>query len=235
MKRLVIMILAALLTFAVGVAVASFLRARQVQTVKQAQPQPPSQTLSSTSSLPEVAPIAYAEVSSIRAIDFPNFTYPGSTFGESPTYYPEKTFTLRKGNYGEWNYGVTLAEVSYGDVTGDNEEEAIVNFQENTDGSAGVNCVYIFTIENKRPKVLWTFQSGDRAHGGLQRIFARDGKLVLELYGKESSLENLSGTEETAYCCPESFTRTQYQWRERDFQRQGEMEVFPITDLASRP
>ena len=85
---------------------------------------------------------------SIRSIDFPNFTYPGSTYGEYETPYPEESFTLRNGKYGDWRSGMMLSKTLYGDVTGDGKEEAILVFVQQTDGNAAYNSVYVYTLEN---------------------------------------------------------------------------------------
>ncbi len=189
-----------------------------------------TQINSPPSPLPEEAPINYPESSSIRSIDFKNYIYPGSTYGEYDDYYPEQTFTLKNGKWGDWSYGMTLVNVLYGDVTGDGVEEAILNFNQDTEGSAGQNSVYIYTIEERRPKLLWAFTSGDRSEGGLRKVYAKGGKLVVELYGKETRIEGSSATsssEFTGMCCAKSITQTYYKWANGCFQQYGEQEVFP--------
>lgn len=183
-----------------------------------------------------VAQTNYREVQSIRSIDFTNFTYPGKTFGEYETPYPEQEFALRNREYGDWRYGLTMERTIYGDATGDGEEEAILVFSQNTDGSAANHSVYIYTLENKQPKLLWAFMTGDRANGGLRRVSAEGGRLVVELFGKETRIEEESAsytTEFSGLCCPESFTLTHYQWIEGRFQQVGEMDVQPNPAASS--
>lgn len=48
-------------------------------------------------------------------------------------------------------------------------------------GSGGDSCsaipyhVYIFTLENGKPEVIWDFDTGDRADGGLRQSTRRTG------------------------------------------------------------
>ncbi|HEY0404365.1 MAG TPA: hypothetical protein VGC89_01475 [Pyrinomonadaceae bacterium] len=227
MRKFIKQLAVASLAFVAGVSLASWPRVHRLRTIEGAGIRPDLKLDQLPVLRNDIAPISYPKFSSIRAVDFSNLTYPGSAFGNYEDYYPAQTFKLRGGKFGDWRYGLTLEKTLYADVTGDGEEDAIINFREETDGSAGQNCVYVFTIENRRLKALWSFESGDRAEGGLRSVYAEDGELVLELFGKETSVDNLNSAEPTALCCPASFTRTRYQWREGEFQRQGEMEVFP--------
>lgn len=64
--------------------------------------------------------------------------------------------------------------------------------------------------------------TGERAEGGLRKVYAENSELVIELYGKGVRVnENLYGTN-ASVCCPSSFTRTRYRWAEKYFVRRGE-------------
>jgi hypothetical protein len=219
-----------LLTFTAGVMLAS-LPFGGPHYVEAQRPGLSSMTLELPPPKPEVAPLSYPKAKSIRSIDFRDFTYPGSTYGEFQDYYPEETFTLRDGAWGGPEYGMTLMTVSYGDVTGDGREEAILTFDQETDGSAALSSVYVYTLKDHRPKLLWAFESGDRAEGGLRHAYASGGKLWVELYGKETRVEGGSATFSTepspGLCCPKFFTRTSYEWVDGRFQWSGGMEVLP--------
>jgi len=226
MKHFTVRLLVALLTFTLGIIAATVFVYHRLQPIHEA----PSQAISQPTTAPpaQKKQITYPEVNSIREIDFANFTYPGSTFeGEYQDAYPEEVFTIHNGKYGDWRDGLTLTSVSYGDVTGDSREEAIVNFSEDTDGSAAQNCVYIFTLEDRKPKLLWAFESGDRSEGGLRRVYAKRGELVVELFGKEATVGHTSSSEFTGMCCPKSFTRSRYRWIDGEFQEQDDIEVLP--------
>jgi len=200
-----------------------------------------SQATSNFVSLPKPSPTIETtpetKNSSIRQIDFSNFTFQGSN-GLFPTAeYETETFTLHNGKseQTEDQYAMQLTPIEYGDVTGDKTEEAIISFHVLTEGSAGVNHVYIYTLKENKPSFLWGFESGDRASGGLNRAYAEGGKLVVELYGRGTQVEgNLGMTEPVGYCCPRSFTRTRYQWRNNRFEQDGEIKILPYERKSAK-
>ena len=155
----------------------------------------------------------------IRSVDFNNVAFP---------HYP-----VFIGDRGKKEY-VTLAageggpaKLGYGDVTGDGVEEAIMMLGIETPGSAIPEIVYIFTLDDGRPKLLWSFETGDRADGGLRNVYADHGQLVIELFGKDRIIgSNLYGGEE-GLCCPSSFTRARYEWSGSNFRLKGNPEVLP--------
>lgn len=164
--------------------------------------------------------------SSMCSWDFANFTYPAhSALGD------EESFSLRQGRYESRGDNATsvLTNTSCGDATGDGVEEAIVVIFLATGGTAKTHAVYVFSSENNKPKLLWSFLTGDRAAGGLRQVFAEDGELVVELYGenKEVSSDYSAGEPGVGLCCPAHFTRARYQWRDGGFVRAGVQEVFP--------
>lgn len=166
--------------------------------------------------------------SSIRSVDFANFTYPW-TAGLAIRGGTE-TFSLRDGKRPEIRdanghveeIGVYLEQVSYGDVTGDGIEEAIIFMSILTGASAMPGQVYIYTLRGEHPELLWHFSTGDRAENGFRKVYAEHGNLVVELNGPRRMGEGL--------CCPERFTRTRYQWRGGRFRRKGRKEINPIPE-----
>ncbi len=183
--------------------------------------------LATTLLLPHAA-FSQRRIRSIRSIDFQNFTYP--RVGEQRAYIRRKTFTLKAGEYLEHEIedGMHFGGVVYGDVTGDGSEEAIAILGIQNRGSAIPNCVYIYTLKHSQPSLLWGFVTGDRADGGLRRIYVEEGELVIELYGKGTRIGGkLYGTEMVGACCAKSVTRTRYRWRRDRFRPQGRSEVFP--------
>jgi hypothetical protein len=176
------------------------------------------------------ATVAFSQnqASSIRTIDFANFHYVGSIGHFRADYYPRNSFTLRNGKFGDWRDGMTLRKIVYGDVTGDGEEEAIITFDVNTDGSAGVDQVYIYSLKSYRPRFLWGFEGGDRAEGGLRQAYPDRGELVIELFGRGTRIGGYIGnTEPVGLCCPQSFTRTHYRFRHGRLRQRGKMEILP--------
>ncbi len=157
----------------------------------------------------------------IRSIDFDYVAFPN---------YPEyigdrgkkKYVTLKPGAGGP-------ALLNYGDVTGDGVEEAMMMLGIETRGTAIPEIVYIFTLQNNRPKLLWLFETGDRADGGFRNAYADHGQLVVELYGRDRVVggDLYRGDEDNGLCCPRWFTRSHYQWDGRRFRQIGKSEVLP--------
>ena len=173
--------------------------------------------------------------SSIRDIDFANFRYAGTIARFPAEFRQTKAFALSNGKMGDWRYGFTFRKVVFGDITGDGNEEAIITLDINTDGSAGVDQVYIYTLKNRRPKFLWGFEGGDRAEGGLRQAYAEDGGLVVELWGRGTQIGGwLGNTEPVGLCCPKSFTRTRYRFHNGRFIKRGKLEILPNPQASTR-
>ena len=233
MKHLTTRVLVAIVTFLIGVVASGYWITRHLQPPpsvgSQSQPQPAPSLLAEASPTP-------TPNSPIRSIDFSNFTYPAwPIFGNRRG----KRFTLRDGELPmkldkdgyPVEVGLSGGVDSYGDATGDGVEDAIIWFSEDNRGSAIVNAAYIYTLKRNRPVFLWGFEAGDRADGGLQRVYAENGELVVELEGKDKIIgQDLFAEDETSHgaCCPTMFTRTRYEWRDARFRQKGEAEVLPL-------
>jgi len=174
---------------------------------------------------------------SIRAVDFRNFSYP-ETEGLHIPHSRKRSLKLRDGVLPETRdnqgfvdeMGVYLSRVSYGDVTGDGQEEAIVVLSILTGGSAMPDCVYVYGWDQRRPKLLWAFDTGDRAYGGLRRVKVENGYLLVELYGNGKIIgKDLDAEDKTnrGACCPTLFTCARYKWTGNGFRLAGKPKVLP--------
>jgi hypothetical protein len=145
--------------------------------------------------------------SPIRSVDFDNLAYPNF-----PDYSRDqkRRLTLKPGEGGP-NF------INYGDVTGDGSEDAVVALGIGVRGSAVPDYVYIFTVEKGKPKLIWDFETGDRADGGLRNVYADNGQLVVELFGKDRVIGGQLYKGDEGLCCPSSFTRTRYKWTGKNF------------------
>jgi hypothetical protein len=125
-----------------------------------------------------------------------------------------------------------LKGVSYVDLTGDRNEEALVHVEDFTAcGSSGVSdYYYIYTIQNGRPRLLWRFGSGSEGLAGL-KDFKLDGRvLVFELFGKYRILGSKyvdAGEQAIGECCPEHYSRVTVSWDGKRF-RQRSAKIFPF-------
>lgn len=170
----------------------------------------------------------------IRKIDFANFSYPADPI------YRKRGFRLKDGGYdghrmplavAPWGPApIGLVAIAYGDVSGDGIEDAMVVLNESVHGTAIPYYIYIYEMKGNRVRLLWAVETGDRAEGGLRKVYAEDGRLAIELYGNGARVnERLYGTNSSA-CCPQSFTRTRYRWAKNHFIRRGESEIIPLGD-----
>ena len=167
---------------------------------------------------PSPSPTAY---SPIRSVDFDNISYPNLPDYSDPSGYKKKRITLKPGEGGP-------SHISYGDITGDGIEEAMVVLPIENRGSAIPYYVYIFTLDKGQPKLIWDFETGDRADGGLRQVYAENSELVIELYGKGKTIggdlyaeDGMTGGD----CCPTHFTRARYQWQGNRFRQKGREEI----------
>src|SRR5262245_57610423 len=184
------------------------------------------------SSAPQSAPNK-----TIRSVDFRNFSYP-KTKGLYLSHSRNLPFRLKGGSLPETRdkqgfvdeMGVYLGKVSYGDVTGDGQEEAIVVLSFLTGGSSMLDCVYVYTWDQRRPKLIWAFDTGDRANGGLRLVKAENGRLLVELYGNGKLIgKDLDAEDKTnqGACCPIFFTRANYKWTGNVFRLASRPKVLP--------
>ena len=118
----------------------------------------------------------------ITEVDFRNFTYPSPSAG--------KRVTVRDG---ELEYptepgcgqSFSVEGVSYADLTGDGEDEALVRFIDHQAcGSSWASVNYfVYTIRKGRPRLLWRFATGSESYGGEKDFRLEGTEMVLELYG----------------------------------------------------
>lgn len=148
----------------------------------------------------------------IRSVDFDKVSYPHFPDYSDPNGRSKKFVTLKPGEGGP-NF------INYGDITGDGSEDAMVALGIDNHGSAIPHYVYIFTQENGKLKLIWNFETGDRADGGLRNVYGDNGQLVIELFGKDRVIGRRLYRGEEGLCCPSSYTKTHYRWTGRRFQQ----------------
>jgi hypothetical protein len=220
----------ALLAFVCGLAVSTVFRTIKDSRLKEAQ--------AAISPSRAKKRIAQELKQKIHKIDFRNFSYSSEAMDGTQT-----TFALIDGVYkgpgispcpftpAECFEPITLAAVAYGDVTGDDGEEAMVVLTESTRGTAIPYWVYVYSLNNDQPKLLWAFATGDRAQGGLRKVYADQGDLVVELYGEGARVDGeIYVGVPNGCCCPTVFTRTRYRWLDDHFESHGDSEVLPVND-----
>ena len=182
-----------------------------------------------------LTPFNYSAYNPVTTGTFANFTYPAHPlfYGAGNTD-KRKSFTLKKGifhpKFDEGGYivrlGAYLKSVDFADVTSDGHKEAIVVIGNLCDCSGVWFGIYIYDMAGQKPRqLLWSFQTGDRAVGGLRRIYGRHGNLIIELYGIGSAPWSPPKNYEGAWCCTKDYTQRRYKWNGRRFVQQGKARV----------
>ena len=183
-----------------------------------------------TSDKLELVTLTPNEQLSIKDIDFKNFTYPWTKEQELD----EKEFTLKDGkketNEDKSN-GASFSSIEFGDVTNDGEEEAVISISPITGGNCSCNMIYIYSLQNGNPKLLWSFDTNDRADGGFKRAYAEDGNLIIETFGDNKFEDgkwdfNLPENGAKGLCCPTAYTKIHFRWNGRKFEVEGKPELF---------
>ena len=173
--------------------------------------------------LSSVPASAEAKQSSLRGIDFRNFRYPGFWSG---------SIRLRDGQLERESAHClskySLDEVTYRDLTGDGQEEALVRLSDFTAcGSSGVShYFYIYTLRYGRLRLLWRFSTGSEGICGLRKFELQKKELLFELYG-QCHIRGIKFGGGGVECCPTEYTRVRVAWSRHKF-RQKSAKVFPV-------
>lgn len=149
-----------------------------------------------------------ADIPSIRKIDFQNFTFPWTkTFGGK-----EKSFTLKNGiSELSDSRKLSLKSFAYIDVADNYDEQALINVTID-DGNATYEMLYVFAIENNKPKLLESFEFGEN-NIFFGTAFDAHSELIIETYHQLA---------DDAECCPSIIEISYYKWQKDKFVMQGE-------------
>ncbi|HEY0428309.1 MAG TPA: hypothetical protein VGC76_11045 [Pyrinomonadaceae bacterium] len=172
--------------------------------------------------------LAYAQ-SSIRQVDFNNFTYKPYCAAEDT-----RDITVKNSEFlEEKQTGDDVSRLyfkvfalSYGDFNGDGKDEAFALTYCNLGGEGYTSEGFVYTMKNDKPVLLARIQGGDRAQGGLRSAKVEKGMFVLERYA----------VDETGYaCCPEFIVTTNYKWNGRELVEVGvpaKRDLYPSTPVT---
>ncbi len=151
-------------------------------------------------------------VSNIRQVDFKNFIY--QLRGE------RVRFRNGKQVGGDGIY--SLAEVHYGDLTGDGKDEAILILNTYTGGNSVGQEGYIYTMNDGRAVMLAEFEGGGNGWQPIYGVRVENGLLRVD-HG-----EMIEGD---TPCCPEHYRSWKYRW---DGNRLTEISRSPIMRKAGK-
>ncbi len=163
----------------------------------------------------------------VKEVDFKNFTYPVET--------GKDRFTLKNGetpfDKGE-DILFSLENIEFADLTNDSEDEAIIKILVEY-GATSTGLIYVYTLENKKLKNLWSTASGYDAKGGLKRFYSENGELIIELFGNNQFIESKgkfefsdeAGVPKNLYR-PTTFTKFRFKWNGEKFVLEDKPELF---------
>lgn len=155
--------------------------------------------------------------SAIEKVDFKNFSYPLAMDAKDEK---EKSLTLKDGKSEKTKdaNGAELGEIQYTDLTGDKMDEAIINVGMTGEKDAKSNMVYVYTIEDAKPKLLWNFETKGGEKVGLKEIKADNGKLFVEMFGdvkfNKGAFEKVDSKEKT----DGKTTKIELKWNDKQFE-----------------
>lgn len=155
----------------------------------------------------------------IRTVDFGNTIIPWEPRPGVPGKWawlptrPTRQLQFRGGRAipGEGDY-VVFERVIYADLTGDGQEEAIVEFHYGTGGSATWSYLHVFTERGGRAECIAVMRAGSRASGGLIKLLVQ-GRL-LELHFQDPALRR-------GDCCSDGAIVATYRWKGQQFVETG--------------
>lgn len=188
------------------------------QVIESGKPRTASSMPSTNNSSPQALPSqSMKQSNNIRIVEFKNFTYPWyPSYLKSP--YGSRKVTLKDGKFetvedekaGIKYLLLELDDVSYADLTKKGSEEAVVYVRGISIFNRFVGCVFIYSFVNGSPKLLWKYEIGDRADGGLRRIEVEDRALMIE----QNTLDGAAGL-----CCPKKLVRRYFKWDGKQFRQ----------------
>lgn len=139
----------------------------------------------------------------IKEVDFSNFTYEPFCASEN-----SQKITVKDSEFAETKEVDGFPDriffkafnVTYGDLTGDKKDEAIVLTVCNTGGTGNFTEGFIYSIRHGKTALIARIPGGDRAYGGLREAYSENGILTIE----SNDVGEAGGA-----CCPE-FVVTSY-------------------------
>ena len=176
--------------------------------------------------------------STIRSIDFKNFSFawdddmqsPSSNDDPTPWHWlqslPKSRIAVKNGIYHFYSPGdsqfdreraplVSVDDVHYGDLDGSGTDEAAVHLNYSSGGTQNWDYLYIYRTLGVHPQLIAVLESGERAYGGLYRTAIQNHALVLDFADPERRVGD---------CCSEGYIRVHYRWKSDRFVEEGPRE-----------
>jgi hypothetical protein len=165
--------------------------------------------------------------SPFEKVDFKNFSYPLKIDAKDEK---EKSLTLKDGKLekSKESNGAELGKIQYADLTGDGVDEAIIDLGITEDKNTKSNVVYVYTLEDEKPKLLWSFETKGGEESGLKAITADNGKLLVEMFGDVQFVEGNWKMADTKQEVKGKYTKTELKWNGKKFVVEGKPEIVEV-------
>jgi hypothetical protein len=111
---------------------------------------------------------------------------------------------------------VGILQVSFGDLTGDAQDEAVLLVSTNMGGAGNMLWAYVFQISEGVPRLLADIEGGDRGEGGIESVAIRKGAVDVHRFALGAD----DGT-----CCPSMITSERWKWIDGAMRQQGDAKV----------
>lgn len=163
----------------------------------------------------------------IKKVDFKNFAYP---LKKEAADKEEKTLALKDGKLEKTkdSNGATIGQIQYADLTGDKKEEAIIDLS--VEGEKQTDLVYVYTLENEKPQLLWSFEMPGGTDSGLKAVASENGNLLVEIFGDAKFVKGVWETAESKD--KKTFTKTVLKWNGKEFAVEGQPETLELEKKA---
>jgi hypothetical protein len=175
-----------------------------------------------------VAPIQ-VQHSRIQDVDFRNFSYPFKPppgrepfgkLGDIVKVHDGIAYADKVGQNASFVY-FKVAEVLYGDVNGDGQDEAaVVVIYGSNSGTFYLTDIYLFTLRDGKP-VLLSRLTEEEIGKDYKGLYNGDGQVIFEaLEGGRELKGNILTVRHFAdgpHCCPESVVTVRYMWNGEGF------------------
>ena len=165
----------------------------------------------------------------IHSIDFRNFDYPRVSDVDIEIhlrdgvqrnlYYDKDDPSMEKDSASNGEAVLGQALYNYDDH---GDPVALVTVDVHSGGTQTTDEMFLYKLVDQKPRLLWSFESGDRADGGLRNAYFESGNLVLELY-QEGPGDPL--------CCASRFSRHVYKFRTGQVVLVATQESLPVPNL----
>ncbi|MFL5664466.1 MAG: hypothetical protein ACJ8BW_24430 [Ktedonobacteraceae bacterium] len=140
----------------------------------------------------------------LTAVDWANFTYFSSCYENTHPFHTKNGTAVN-----DYVHFRVFLPPKYGDLTGDEQPEAVVPYQCSAADARGVH-VFVYTGNASHVRLI-----GDLPPPNAEGAF--DNVTGITISHQELHLEGDGYSSHAAHCCPDLFIKTSYRWNGKEF------------------